>query len=245
MRQLEVQFLWLTHAYNPDWGRGHQKAISRLLCLGFFLPACSRSSSRSWCQPLCLSARFILDNLFPARPVGSMLGLVLLYSLRASAGCVLSSPIILVTHYQDVNLCWFVNWRQHVFYRRRSACYLLTPTIPTGAQAIDKPSPGFLVLDSSLQLALGHPHGPYVSLHVSVPGLSQMTSFPLALWFHVGPRLAVLLAGFRRVSPIQPHRCSYTLWESKHALMCQTRGSMSSTGGTAPLSFYYFFISLF
>lgn len=39
------------HAYNPYWGRGHQQAISRLLCLGFFSPACSRSSSRSWCQP--------------------------------------------------------------------------------------------------------------------------------------------------------------------------------------------------
>lgn len=90
--QLEVQFLWLTHTYNADWGRGHQKAIFRLLCLGFFSPACSRSSSQSWCQPPRLSARFILDDLFPARLVGSMLGLVLLYSLQALRGVSYPAP---------------------------------------------------------------------------------------------------------------------------------------------------------
>lgn len=90
--QLEVQFYDLHTPTTPARGRGHQKAISRLLCLGFFSPACSRSSSQSWCQPPCLSARFILDDLFPARLVGSMLGLVLLYSLRASQGVSYPAP---------------------------------------------------------------------------------------------------------------------------------------------------------
>ena len=60
--------------------------------------------------------------------------------------------------------------------------YLLMPAYSLGAWAIDKSSPPDPALRQGDNFLPGVPHLPHFRLHVSPPGVSWPSSFPLLLW---------------------------------------------------------------